>query len=164
MNNGNAKAEEEWPSVPIRSMGLVEGVFTAHLQRVEYFFARFSRDVLHKRKMRSGSIGALSLIIENPGTSQNDIVKMTTYDKSAVNVITNGLLKAGLIERETSEADRRRCELFVTPNGLKYLDDYLAEVRQREQRLLAGLSPEDQQKLLELLDKLYVQCLVENTR
>lgn len=143
-------------------MGPVDILFTAHLQRVEYFFARFSRDELYKRELRSGSIGALSLIVANPGYSQNDIVKQTAYDKSAVNAIANCLLSAKLIERRTSDTDRRRYELYATPDGVEYLNAYLDTVRQREQQLLAGLSAGDQEQLICLLNKLYVNCLIHN--
>jgi len=140
-------------------MGPVEQLFTAHLQRVDHHFARFSTRVLPKFKLRSGAIGALSLIIDNPGGSQNDIVKRTAYDKSAVNAIVTNLVEVGWVERRKSATDRRRYELLVTPEGVQNFNAYLEEVGKQEQFLLANLSSEAQQELIELLKQLYLSCL-----
>lgn len=160
MSSSIKKTKEAGQGVSIKSMGPVDQLFTAHLQRVEHHFAQFSTKVLKNYKLRSGAIGGLSLIICNPGGAQNDIVTRTTFDKSAVNAIVNNLVEVGWVVRNRAASDRRRYELFATPEGIRNFNKYLETIRNREQRLLANMSPESQRELIDLLDQLYLSCLV----
>jgi DNA-binding MarR family transcriptional regulator len=159
VSSSTEKTKEAPQRESIKSMGPVDQLFTAHLQRVEHHFAQFSTKALRKLNLRSGAIGALSMIIDNPGGSQNDIVMHTTFDKSAVNAIVNNLVEVGWVVRNRAGSDRRRYELFATPEGVQNFDKYLEQIRNREQRLLANLSPEAQRELVGLLDQLFLSCL-----
>lgn len=139
----------------LAELGLVGGLFTMRLQRVEYLFSRATRAVWGGKELRSGAIGSLSLIVANPGMSQSDIVKNTTFDKSAVNGIVNNLEELGWAERRRSESDRRRYAIFPTDKGKKAIQRIVDRINIIETRMLSFMDEDDREKLLTLLDALH---------
>lgn len=143
----------------LAEMGQIGDLFTGHLQRVDHFLMRTTASAWAGYEFRTGAIGALSLIVANPGMSQNDIVKHTTFDKAAVNAIVNNLEELGWAERRKVPTDRRRHALHATAAGKKALKTILGRVKEIETRLLAGLSASDQELLRNLLDKAHDSCV-----
>lgn len=68
----------------------------------------------------------------------------------------NRLEAAGLVRREPDPADRRGVLVTLTSAGAEVVDAALAELLDREQRLLAGLGPAEREQLAALLRTLLV--------
>jgi DNA-binding MarR family transcriptional regulator len=64
------------------------------------------------------------------------------------------LERAGLIERVPDPADGRSLLVALTPRGKELVDEIAPAYLENERRLLAGLSPDEQASLAELLRKL----------
>lgn len=64
------------------------------------------------------------------------------------------LTRAGLIERQRDEQDRRIVRLRLTPAGLDLVDQVTEERRTAERRLLDRLPPEERRQLIDLLGML----------
>jgi DNA-binding MarR family transcriptional regulator len=137
---------------------LIDGIFTAHIQRVEHLLRKATAEALAGLDLRTGSIGALAIIQAHPGCAQNDIVKRTTFDKSAVNAIVNSLEQLGWAERRKTETDRRRYALFATPEGEKALRRIISEIQKIEGRLMSRMTAADQLRLRRLLEKMHESC------
>jgi DNA-binding MarR family transcriptional regulator len=158
-SNGSAKVNKN----PVR-LGVLEEIFTSHLQRVAYLLGRATEKAVQGYSLRTGTIGGLSIILSNPGCSQNDIVNSTTFDKSAVNAIVNNLEQLGWVERRRSDTDRRRYTLYATMEGEQAMARMISDIKDIEARLMAGMSPASRAQLLVLLDEMHRSCLADRSR
>jgi DNA-binding MarR family transcriptional regulator len=136
-------------------MGEVGELFSVHLNQLDHLLRRATAEAWGNRELRTGTIGALSMIAANPGISQNDIVQNTLFDKSAVNAIVNGLEEIGWAYRRPSRTDRRRYELYATEEGQAALRRIVTRIKTIESRMLAGLTEQQRADLLGLLDRLH---------
>jgi DNA-binding MarR family transcriptional regulator len=66
----------------------------------------------------------------------------------------NELTARDLIDRRPAPNDRRALALYLTPEGLRLLDEAEALVRAHEEKMLSALSKAERSKLLELLGKI----------
>ena len=102
-----------------------------------------------------GYVGFMHLILQyafrHPGASQEEIACFYALDKASVARDARRLEDLGHIRRQTAPENRRQYQLFVTPEGeaMKSVIDEAYRAFQR--RLSNGISPEDWQKLTELL-------------
>ena len=140
-------------------LGVIGDLFTVRLQRADRLLGRAVTKAWAGRRLRAGTIGVLSQIVEYPGISQNEIVKRTILDKSAINLIVNGLEKLGWAERRKSVDDRRRQALHATEDGTSALLEIVDRIRQIETRMLAKVSPAVLDQLRDLLDQVHASCL-----
>ena len=59
----------------------------------------------------------LSVLIERPGASVNELAEATLTDRSSVAAVVDRLLDQGFVVREQAESDRRRASVSITPAG-----------------------------------------------
>lgn len=87
----------------------------------------------------------LTMLKSYPGASNADIARLTMLTPQTVSVIVGNLLKAGAVTRRPHAVHGRIHHLDVTPEGL----DLLTRCRRRtgaiEQRMVAGLSSQEEQ-------------------
>ena len=107
----------------------------------------------HDAGTRAGSsLGVLSLIVANPGSSQTVLAKAAGLNKSALVGIVDELEKRSLAARDRSDSDRRRNQLTVTPAGEAAIKAMLAKVMVGESKLRGALGLRDHTTLINLLD------------
>lgn len=102
-----------------------------------------------------GYVGFMHLILQyayrHPGASQEGIACFYALDKASVARDARRLEELGHIRRQTDPANRRQYQIFVTPEG-EAMERIIDDVhRGFQQQLSNGISPEDWQKLTELL-------------
>lgn len=68
--------------------------------------------------------------------------------------LLNRLQRSGLIHRRRADHDRRVVEVAITEEGLERLEQLERPVQQAQDRLAAGLTPDEQRTLSCLLDKM----------
>jgi DNA-binding MarR family transcriptional regulator len=103
--------------------------------------------------LRPGSLTVMVLISANPGYSQIELSRVGNLDRSAIVTIVDGLEARGLAIRGRSSSDRRRNSLFLTPAGEKLMQEMHQLAMATEQPLHDGLTPEEYDRLFELLEK-----------
>lgn len=82
------------------------------------------------------------------------VAELSGMSRAAVSALVNTLQRAGLVEREQAERDRRVVLLRLTPEGEDTIsNDYLAH-NERERSWAAALSPAERDTLVALLEKL----------
>ena len=64
------------------------------------------------------------------------------------------LERAGLVQRQPDPGDRRGSLVLLTEAGHRLVDEHLADIAAREDRLLVALSPSERRQLAQLLRKL----------
>ena len=75
-------------------------------------------------------------------------------DPSTISIVVRKLLKNGLIERRGSKKDQRLAIIKLTDKGTRYSIDRLADSLEVARRVLAPLSPEEQETLMALLHRI----------
>ncbi len=102
-----------------------------------------------------GYVGFMHLILiytaRRPGASQEEIAAFYALDKASAARDARRLEDAGHIRRQTDPDNRRQYQLFVTEAGEKMVEIIHETHRKFEERLSAGITPEDWEKLTELL-------------
>lgn len=93
----------------------------------------------------------VAILHDHPGSTQQDLVRLTLMDKVAVSRSAGALERRGLIGRRADCADGRAWRLELTPAGHD-LHAHIAPLAQAlETRLLADLPPDDVPRLHAML-------------
>src|SRR5262249_35542439 len=79
--------------------------------------------------------------------SQARLGDLLDINRTVMITVIDRLERAGLVLRERDPADRRRYALRITPDGVSMLRTLLASALWADARLLAPLTPPDQQRL-----------------
>lgn len=83
---------------------------------------------------------------EHPGLDQRSLAARISFDTSTIGGVIDRLEKRGLILRNAAPHDRRLRLLTVTAEGEHLLEQALPRVRAAQQRILAPLGGEDEQR------------------
>jgi len=97
---------------------------------------------------------ALVAIREHPGVDATRLSALVAFDRSTLGSVIERLEAKGLVERSASSGDRRVKMLRLTPTGANLLREVEPAVVRAQERILAPLSPEDRQRLMELLTRM----------
>lgn len=96
---------------------------------------------------------ALSAIGAQPGLDQATLAGMIAYDRVTIGGVVDRLVSKGLVDRETSDRDRRARVLRLSGAGtslLTRLDDIATAV---QADILSGLDPAEQEQFIKLMIK-----------
>jgi DNA-binding MarR family transcriptional regulator len=114
---------------------------------------RLLADALATAEARRHHYVLLAALDEVGPTSQADLSRRTTVDRSDIVPAINELADRGLVERATDPTDRRRNVVTITTAGrrqLRKLDKLLDNV---QDDLLAPLSRDERRQLVDLLTR-----------
>ena len=100
---------------------------------------------------------------ESPGCGVQEMAKGLNLATPTVSIGAQKLEEAGLVERQSDPQDGRAVRLFLTPEGHDLHQRTSNYRRQKFERLLAGLTPQEQETLLGLLEKALNAAEVENS-
>lgn len=96
----------------------------------------------------------LSMLAIDPGLVAYQICDALELDKSAASRSMRSLTATGLIRQKATSNNQRSRHLYLTAKGRELHGRILALALERERYLLADVTPEERQILLELLRKL----------
>ena len=113
------------------------------------FFEKIAEDGL-----TPGRHGLLMLIDQNAGLSQTDLASAIGVDRASMVAILDKLEGKGWVTRQRSRTDRRRHQIDLTPEGRTLLKRLWPKILQHEAEVCQHLSPNEQQTLLRLLEKI----------
>ena len=104
--------------------------------------------------IRPASIGIPALLNAHPGLSQTELADLMGIERMTAGTQVLRCIRAGLVRRERSDADRRKYHLYVTPKGRANLRRIAALIPKHEEYLFGGLSRIERASLYSLLRKL----------
>lgn len=112
-----------------------------------------------KYQLSMTQIFALDMIRQNPKLSLRELAKKVNLSPSTTSEVVEKMVKAGLVEREQSEKNRRRIELSLSNKGLDtlestysdWIDDFSILDELGDDKLQAFY--ETQQEMIDLLKK-----------
>lgn len=96
----------------------------------------------------------LIAIYQNPGITQNDLVKTTGSDRSTIGELIQRFETRGFITRERAANDQRVNQLYVTEEGTMALRRSLHGTLRAEKRFRAMVPPEHRDTFFEILARL----------
>lgn len=96
----------------------------------------------------------IAILGRYPGLSAVEVADQTFLDKVAVSRAVTKLIKAGRIERQFADADRRRSILNLSEKGREVHDGVAALALKFERDLIEGLSEDDVLRLGQIMDQL----------
>ncbi len=95
----------------------------------------------------------LAALDEVGETDQAKLAVLVAYDKVTIGGVVDRLVAKGLVDRRPSKIDRRAKVLRLTQTGTVLLDRARPTVRDLQDELLGGLTPEEAETLVTLLAK-----------
>lgn len=123
----------------------------AALAVIEVFLVRMA-----PYELRPVDFSILSLITHNPGiTARQLCATLGVLPPNMVGMV-NRFEARGLIERRLHPSDRRAQGLHLTLAGLELMKEAERTAAQLEKDVAHKLSPQEQQSLMELLQKIYL--------
>lgn len=141
------------------NFGALSELLTIRLRGIDFLLTQCLRNVVPELRLRTGTIAALALVVENPGISQTEITNMITQDKSAMVAIMNRLEELGWVVRRKAEADRRRHEIFASEDGKAALKRVISSIESVQSTLLAEVPDEEIARFNAMLDRFYKACV-----
>jgi len=100
----------------------------------------------------------IAIVGRFPGLSAVEVAERTMLDKVAVSRAVTKLIKAGRIDREFADADRRRSILTLSEDGRKVHDEIAPLALAMENDLLHGLNDEQISTLNTVIERLLVRA------
>ena len=106
-------------------------------------------------KLSQARFVVLMMLHTTPGGEMccSDIADAVGVSRTTMTGLLDGLEREGLVRRVNYPDDRRRITITLTANGRRLLDKMLPDHMERIAGVMANLSGEDRDNLLELLDK-----------
>lgn len=96
----------------------------------------------------------IAILGRHPGLSAVEVAEQTFLDKVAVSRAVSKLLKAGRLDREFADADRRRSILNLSEKGREVHDGVAALALEFERQLLDGLDDTEIERFDKVMDRL----------
>lgn len=119
---------------------------TARLRRLAF------DAVLRPEGFTTSQASVLRHLSSKDGLSQSELAQQLDLGKVGVGEIIDRLAAAGFLERRASEIDRRMWNIFLTPAGRRAVTKLRRLALRQNERILAGLSPEQVREALHILE------------
>lgn len=100
----------------------------------------------------------IAIVGRFPGLSAVEVADRTMLDKVAVSRAVTKLIKAGRIDREFADADRRRSILTLSEDGRKVHNEVAPLALEMEQDLLHGLNDDQISMLNTVIERLLARA------
>lgn len=97
-------------------------------------------------------LGILNSVYRIPGQTQKELTERLVFAKSRLSIHIDALAEKGLVQRMTSEQDRREIKLYITPAGEELCMRYNEEAFSHKvlEAALTQFSEEEIQSLLHM--------------
>jgi len=109
------------------------------------------QELMGRHGLTPTQMAALATVLRHGEVSQNQLGRLTAMDPSTISIVVRKLLKLGLVVGVASESDQRLSLIRMTPKGVRTTLPLLEESNEVGRRVLAPLSPEEQEVFLSLL-------------
>lgn len=126
----------------------------AQLRWIGWAQRKAAEDWIREREISFEQGFTLGYLVENPGSIQRDIAKITRTSAASVSSLLQGLEKRGLIERRTEPGDERSKRVYATPAGTTLIEGFDAAMAAADDTILAPLSGAERATLHNLLTKI----------
>lgn len=146
---------EQWktarPDLDCSSMGIV-----GRVRRTSNAWKRQMDKVFKEHGLTAIEFDILATMrrSEPAGVTPTELYKTLMISSGAVSTRIEQLVKAGLVERISSEHDRRSCKVTLTAKGIELVDTTLNAHVKNMDSMLSALTASEQKQLTSLLRKI----------
>jgi len=123
------------------------------------YIKRFEERAAVGLSMTLAQCKALVILFKNEGISQKRLSELSDIEPMTLVRILDRMEAEGYIERRADPADRRARTLFVTPKASPLLNQIWAVASATRNEILAGLSTEERNTLMSLLERVHENLL-----
>ena len=109
---------------------------------------------VRERDLSQSQAFVLGYLVQNPGTIQRDIARVSRTSAASVSSLLQGLERRGLIDRRTEGADERTKRVFATDAGGELIAGFAEAMHAADDTILAPLNGDEKATLLALLAKI----------
>jgi DNA-binding MarR family transcriptional regulator len=95
----------------------------------------------------------LRVLYRNEGITQRELGQMLGFGDAHAGVIVGVMQRHKLVYRQPSRTDKRRLDLYLTPEGRKKTQQTLREMRRINAKITAGFSAAERQSFHALLTR-----------
>ncbi|BDH05817.1 MarR family winged helix-turn-helix transcriptional regulator [Streptomyces seoulensis] len=124
------------------------------LRRAHWRAAAVMEESLRPLGIELRHFAVLIVLVDRGPTVQRDLAAATGSDKAAIMRIVDDLERRGLAVRKGVPGDRRVRAVEITPQGVELFDAAHVAAEPLAERLVAGLSPGESEKLSDLLTRI----------
>jgi len=142
-------------AAPSPEAGPLDGIVGFHIRLAHGAVYRHFSETFAALDLTQKQVSALWLVSDNPGISQIELGRRLRMDRASTMTTVNRLQHRGFARRERSASDRRKQALYLTDAGARALAEAKDAVRQHESWLKARFSPQEAEKLVELLARIH---------
>ena len=125
-----------------------------NLSSLGYAVSKGFHGILAPFDLHPREFAVLRAVGVQEGRTQQALADGLQIPRSRMVSIVDDLEAEGLLERRPNPADRRVRELYLTADGRKTLERSFAEALAYEQHVGAGLTAEERERLLDLLERI----------
>ena len=108
---------------------------------------------MHQQNLSFSHLRALHLLAAQPQLAMKDLAEQLCLTPPSVTALTRRLLAAGMIARQPHADDSRVALLSLTEPGRALLHEIYQDQLAGMERLLEGLSPDEQLLFIDLLER-----------
>ncbi|MHA6533419.1 MarR family winged helix-turn-helix transcriptional regulator [Paenibacillus sp. BAC0078] len=101
-----------------------------------------------------GQHSFLKLIVNQPGITQDQMTAELKFDKATTARAVKHLEQSGYVERRTDPKDRRSSLLYPTTKAIEFAPVLQEILNELNRKLASGLTPEEVDTLIMLLQKI----------
>ena len=124
-------------------------------ERLIHNLRRCAHYLRHNTEGKGSQRRVLHLLAKRGAMSQKDLLEILAVRPGSLSELLSKLEAKGCITKEKDEADKRNCNVSITPLGLEVLEELQQQYRQSAATLLADFPEEDKAELTRLLEKLH---------
>ncbi|MDX1303568.1 MarR family transcriptional regulator [Photobacterium sp.] len=148
-----AQWEKVRPDLDCSSMGVV-----GRLRRTSNAWKTKMDKVFKEHGLSSIEFDILATMRRNDpsGITPTELYKTLMISSGAVSTRIEQLVKEGLVERISSEQDRRSCKVTLTKKGIEIVDTALNAHVENMDNMLSVLTSKEQDQLTNLLRKILI--------
>jgi len=151
------KARDQWaavrPELDTQTMGVI-----ARLYRYQFLVDKGLTQLYREHGINFGEFDVIATLKRNQTPlTPTELMASSMLSSGAMTNRLDKLEQAGLVQREHSSEDRRSVRVSLTEKGDALIDTLVPLHLATQQRLLSGLSQDEQHQLAQLLKKALAQ-------
>lgn len=125
------------------------------INRASETIKQVSETLVHRPRKLTWSGFRMLFVLWNVGeVEQARLTELTNSSKATVSNVAAGLIKLGLVEKRSSDTDRRTFLLQLTPEGEQEVEQLYLEQNDLFVQWSSVLNDEERKTLVQLVDKL----------
>ena len=124
-------------------------------------FSKYVFTMLERAGLTPGQPKVLDYLGEHNGSSQKDIARGCHIEAATLTSLLGRMEEKGLIMRKMQDGNRRSLYVYLTQTGWAQQAAVARTFAQAEQEAMKGISPQEQEQILNTMEHIYQNLMAE---